>query len=463
MKPFAIEPDDRAFALARDGVVLESSPSAVSDGSNGALPGAEAWHAVRRLPTTTSTQHTGSVLREAQPSPRALSLLASELARRLATHPPQTGERVWIAAPAGAGRYGLGALLAVARQLALEVDGFVDAAVVAVAALGGLGPAIVIELGLHHAAATLVERDGGPACRRRSLLSEHGGLLGLYQAWLDLINTAMVRQTRFDALHDAATEQQLFDALPELAREAMAGGVAVAALTAGGARIEVPLTRDQLIQAAQPLWREIARLLHELRPAGSALTLLVPQAVAALPGFSELMTHFAGCERVGLPAGFAAAATSLLDLPPRGATEPVRLLRRLPQAVQPALAALTVRESTGDERAAPPASHVLFDGRTFALGAEPLIVGRALGDGHAISLAEGLAGVSRRHCTFLRDGAGALLLDHSRFGTFVNGERVAERTRVRAGDEVRVGDPGVRLLLIAVGDAPADSRAGPGR
>src|SRR5207245_9384520 len=106
--------------------------------------------------------------------------------------------------------------------------------------------------------------------RRRSLLSDHGGLLGLYQAWLDLINTALVRQTRFDALRDASTEQQLFEALPELSREAMAGGVAVAALTGGGEPIEMPLTPDQLVQAAQPLWREIARLLHELRPAGTA-------------------------------------------------------------------------------------------------------------------------------------------------------------------------------------------------
>jgi len=306
MKPFAIEPDDRAFALARDGVVLESSPSAVSDGSTGALPGADGWHTVRRLPTTTSTQHAASVLRDAQPSARALSLLAAELARRLAAHPPLPKERVWIAAPAGAGRYGLGALLGVARQLALPVDGFVDAAVVSVASLGGTGPAVVIELGLHHAAATLVERDAGPTCRRRSLSSDHGGLLGLYQSWLDLINTAMVRQTRFDALRDASTEQQLFEALPELSREAMAGGVAVAALTAGGERIEMPLTRDQLIQAAQPLWREIARLLHELRPAGSALTLLVPRLVSALPGFREMMTQFTGCELVSLPAGFAA-------------------------------------------------------------------------------------------------------------------------------------------------------------
>src|SRR5256885_7449484 len=42
-------------------------------------------------------------------------------------------------------------------------------------------------------------------------------------------------------------------------------------------------------------------------------------------------------------------------------------------------------------------SHVLFAGRTFALGAEPLVVGRAPGAGQALTLAEGLAGVSRRH------------------------------------------------------------------
>src|ERR1700724_1991775 len=135
------------------------------------------------------------------------------------------------------------------------------------AARGGSGAAIVIELGLHHLAATLIERDGGPTRRRRSLVSPRGGLSQLYQAWLDLINTAMVRQTRFDALHDATTEQQLFDALPALARDALASGVATAALTAGGERVEVPVSRDQLAHAAQPVWRELARLLHEVRPA----------------------------------------------------------------------------------------------------------------------------------------------------------------------------------------------------
>ena len=79
------------------------------------------------------------------------------------------------------------------------------------------------------------------------------------------------------------------------------------------------------------------------------------------------------------------------------------------------------------------------------------------GGPHALILSEGLAGVSRRHCTFIRDGDELILLDHSGFGTFVNGERVAERARVYAGDRVRVGEPGVELALIAVGEGPARS------
>src|SRR6202140_1043304 len=123
MKPYAIEPDDRAFAVARDGVVLASSPSAGRGGS-AAAAGADAWPSVRQLPTTTSTRHIGSVLREAQPAARALSLVSAEFARRLAAHPPAAGGRLWLAAPAGAERFRLGALLGGARPLAPPLAGF---------------------------------------------------------------------------------------------------------------------------------------------------------------------------------------------------------------------------------------------------------------------------------------------------------------------------------------------------
>ncbi len=458
MNPFAIELDDRAVCLARAGRILSSAPSAVFDGSAGEPAGANAWHALRRHPTATSTRHLGSLLSEAVSSERALGLVAAELAKRLAEHSPAAGERVWIAAPARAQARGLGTLLGVAQSLPLPVDGFVDSAAVSVAALGLERDAIVLELGMHHAAATSVSHDGAQARRRRTALTERGGLIELYQAWLEFVSTAMVRRTRFDPLHDAATEQQLFDSLETLTRGAAVTGSANASLAKGGERFEVELTRDQFTQAAQPFLREIINLLHELRPAGTSVALVVPRAVAQLPGLRDELEQFVGCELISVPDGFAAAATSLLDLPERAGDQPVRLLRRVPSSEQTTLTQAVTRDLLGTRRgSAPPPSHLLLDGRAYALTDAALVVGRAPGGAHALTLSAGLAGVSRRHCTFIRDGDELILLDHSGFGTFVNGERVAERARVYAGDRVRVGEPGVELALIAVGEAPARS------
>jgi len=197
---------------------------------------------------------------------------------------------------------------------------------------------------------------------------------------------------------------------------------------------------------------------------------------AQLPGLREQLEQFVGCELVSVPDGFAAAATSLLDLPEAVADAPeVRLLRRLPVRPEPmdALndaqapdmeatvgapneAGPVSREPLGQRRVGGPApSHVLWDGRAYSIHTDSLVVGRGQTNSRFITLPDGLAGVSRRHCTFAHDGDELVLLDHSTFGTFVNGERVQERVRIYAGDRVRLGEPGVELTLIAVGDGPS--------
>jgi hypothetical protein len=462
MKPFVIELDDRAVSLARGGHVLSSIPSAVYDGSVGVSAGTVAWNALRSQPMATSTRHLGSILSQrtvlgAAGSPRARALTTEELRKRLAAFPIATDERAWIVCPARSQPTGLGALLAITRELELPVDGFVDSAAVTVAALAVEGNAVVLELGLHHAAATAVDAEAGQARRRRTVVAERGGLIELAQAWLDLIGTTMVKRTRFDPLHDAATEQQLFNALPALAREAAAMGNTTAVVTRGAEQFQVELSRDQFVRAGEPVFRALSGLLHQLRPAGAPVAIVAPQFVAGLPGSREEFEQFVGCELVLIPDGFAAAATSLLDLPPPLAEpDSARLLRRLPLQPRGSLAEAAAREVLGKRRSGgPPPSHVLFDGRAYSLATDSLIVGR--GRGITLNLPDGLAGVSRRHCTFVHDKDEWVLLDHSTFGTFVNGERVAERVRVHAGDRVRLGTPGVELALIAVGDGDRGS------
>jgi hypothetical protein len=478
MTVLAMELNDRMVSLARGGHVLSGAPSAVFNGNGTSPAGTNAWRELRSQPMATSSRHLGAVLMQRNPSARAEMLLAAELKARLAEQPIRDDERIWIATPARAEARGLEALFGIVRRLGVPIDGFIDSAAVTTAALQSERNTIVLELGLHHAAATAVDCEGSQARRRRSVLTERGGFIELYQAWLDLITTTMVKRTRFDPLHDAATEQQLFDAIPALTREAASTGNTAAIVTKGKERFEVALTRDQFAQAADPIYRSIVGLLHQLRPAGAPLAIVVPRAVAELPGIRQQLEQFVGCELVSVPDGFAATATSLLDLPePTTSEDSVRLLRRLPLQAQPVLTDGVAREALGQHRSSGPApSHALLDGRAYSLSSESLVVGRAaepqsapstvMASGTApvpstsryITLPEGLAGVSRRHCTFVHDGDELVLLDHSTFGTFVNGERVQERVRVHAGDRVRLGEPGVELALIAVGEVAATTQ-----
>jgi hypothetical protein len=501
VKPFVIELNDRAVALAREGEVLVSAPSAVFDGSGAdaagaGAPGKNAWHALRRQPRSTSSRHLSSMLAQSSAggsSARTFALVAAELSQHLAAHPPREGEPVWVVVPVRADAEGLGTMLGIAQNLGFKIEGFIDAAAITVATVGTGRNALVLEMGLHHAGVTAI--DGGTQARRRRVaVSELGGLVELYEAWLTFISTAMVKRTRFDPFTNADTEQQLFDALPVLTRQAAEEGSTTAAVSNGDSRFEVSLSRDQFAEAAQPIYRELVRLLHSVRPAGAEVAIVVPEAVAILPGLREILQQFVGCEVIAVPEGFAAAAASLIDLPEATPGESVRLLRRLPQNEQPSLVAGIKREILGRSgvRAAPP-THVLFDGRAYALGTTPLVVGRAPvaassgaapastaspaaegaapGSGstatggasapvaqmpstplaNGLPLPDGLAGVSRRHCTFVRNGDELVLVDHSHFGTVVNGERVSERVRIHAGDKVRLGEPGVELSLISIG------------
>ena len=452
----ALDLDDRGTSLARDGEVLVSLPSAVFDGSVGGVAGENAWGQLRLHPRATSTRHLNAVLTQRNSSARAETLVEAQLRACLVAAPVGEGERIWIVTPARAEVAGLSALLGITRRMEFPIGGYIDSATVTTAALAADRNAIVLELGLHHASATAVDCEGARARRRAAVSTDRGGLIELYQAWLDLISTTMVKRMRFDPLHHASTEQQLFDALPSLALEAALTGNASAAVTQvgprGTAQFEITLSRDQLARAAEPLYRSIVGMVHQLRPAGAPVAIVTPGAVSQLPGLREQLEQFVGCEWVGVPAGFAAAATSLLDPPgPPTGDDSVCLIRQVPMTAEPFMGGSVMREPLGQRRAdGPPPSHVLLDGRAYSLNAESLVVGRDSAT-HVV-LPEGLAGVSRRHCTFLHDDGHVVLLDHSTFGTLVNGERVQERVRIHAGDRVRLGDPGVELDLIAVGD-----------
>jgi pSer/pThr/pTyr-binding forkhead associated (FHA) protein len=103
----------------------------------------------------------------------------------------------------------------------------------------------------------------------------------------------------------------------------------------------------------------------------------------------------------------------------------------------------------GDGAGATPARLVVarspaFDvGESFETGPVPLTIGRA-GDNTVVLGRDDFASARHARVEAQRDGLWLIDLDSTN-GTFVNGERVDGRRRLRDGDVVKVGDTELRV------------------
>jgi hypothetical protein len=310
-----------------------------------------------------------------------------------------------------------------------------------------------VDLHLHRAIVSAV--DAGDSLRRERVeTAPHAGMAALHDAWMRLISRTFVRQTRFDPLHQAATEQELFDLLPQWLDQLVDSPAIDVQMRLGNEAFRVPVTREEAALEAERAYTEILLCVHRLRRSGVATTIALTNEAARLPGLRERLAEFSDCELVRCPRGAAALAAlahaSLWNAAPDSATL-LTAAGRLEMAAAAALVPTVLRPAVQAEPADAP-SHVLYRGQAVALDPTPLVVGLAPGGAaRSLQVAGASAGISRLHCSLLRTSQGAFVIDHSRHGTWLNDAHVPGRAALRAGDRLRLGNPGVILELIAIG------------
>jgi hypothetical protein len=454
MGSIAIDLDDAGLAIQREGDAAPViAPSVIRATAGERAVGASAADEIRLRPREVSTRHWLQLA--THESLRSSAMLArAELLARLGG--AAGGSPALVAVPPHYDAEALGYALWALQGAGLAVRRLVDSAALRCAALGLERDALVLDVGLHHVAVAAV-RAGDGVCRRTAVRWRGGnGAIALLEGALQLVSEAMVLRHRFDPLHDGVTEQAVYELLPAATTAAVRAGRASVVFERAGRRLEVELSRDQFAARSVPTLRELLAFAHELRPAGAAVDVVIGEWLARWPGTVEQLEELRDCPLHVLPEGFAARAAALLD-PAEGGGKPasdapVCLSRRI------AVFAAPLRVPTDEPRRlgatvaqAQAPTHLLHAGRAYALRGEgPLEIGRAP-DARGIALPDGMAGLSRLHCTLREEGGEVVLIDHSRYGSWVNGERVAGRVRLRAGDSLRIGDPGVEFALIAVG------------
>ncbi|HEU4590269.1 MAG TPA: FHA domain-containing protein [Steroidobacteraceae bacterium] len=440
---YGIHFDHHTLSIARDGELLASEPLAVETGAE-PRAGSAALATARGRPTEVSLGH----WRELGRNEAASRNVARELVAQLAALGVTGRIDAVVAVPADLDVSALSALRGAMQAAGVDARDFVDAAALTAAAIGDRGHYVILEAGWRSATAARVA--GGAECAvEEAFLSERANLLDVYDLWLISVAAAMVKNTRFDPLLSLAVEQRLFAALPQVAARAATEGAAEAALEEDGSRFAVSVNAQVFADAAQPFYRELARLARSARIAGQGAALVLPAESRRWPGFLPRLLENEQDGVVIVPAGIASVAASLQSADPGAAP---RLRRHVARIAEHALSAAVeyVSSASSSPGHALPVTHILYGGDSMRFPESGLVIGtEEVSNTPHITLPRAAAGVSRRHCSLRREGERTILIDHSRHGTWVNGARVRERAAVRPGDRVRVGTPGVEFTLIS--------------
>ncbi len=437
--------DHHTLSIARDGELVANEPLAVETVTRDARFGRVALAVARGRPDEVSLNH----WRELGRDENAARSVALEVHAHLRALGVSDRIEAMVAVPADLDTQALVSLRGALSAAGVDVRDFADAATVTAAGVGEREHYGVLEAGWRSATATRI--TGGATCGfDESFVRERANLLDMYDLWLGAVAAAMVKNTRFDPLASLEVEQRLFADLPALAERAAIAGKVEAAVESDGNRFAVTVEAQIFSDAAQGFYRELARLARSARIAGDSTALLLPAESRRWPGFLPRLSELEQDGLVIAPAGLAAVVASLQA----GEAAPAPRLRRQ-------VARLTDHGRAGDVEyvasvpSSParslPVTHILYGGDSMRFPEPELVIGTEEDSATPhITLPRAAAGVSRRHCSLRREGERTVLIDHSRYGTWVNGARVRERAPVRPGDRVRVGTPGVEFTLISV-------------
>lgn len=367
-----------------------------------------------------------------------------------------SGDGLVIAVPAYMEGASLSLLLGIASELQLPVSALVDAAVAATRREYRNAVPVHVDVSLHATTLTRLAQTEQVEVERVEVLRDCG-LHVLYDAWINAVAEAFVRQSRFDPLHTAESEQMLYNKIAGWLAEAARAESIVLALTHRGMSHEAEVESLALIGAAAPWYQQIASKLRALYRAGETPAIQVTDRVARLPGLADMLNARVGGELFTLEPGATARGALARCRDAARAGEGVGMRRRLPWDQAPT--ELTAESARRGGAGMP--THLLFRSTAFAVDRDPLVLGTEPGDaGRTIVLPAEMPGISRRHCSLrLADGQ-CVLEDHSRYGTFLNGYRIDGSTVLEAGDSIRIGSPGYELQMITTDEASTGKRHG---
>lgn len=359
-------------------------------------------------------------------------------------------EDIVLAVPGSFSRDQLALLLGIAERCPFRARGLVDSALAAAATLPLQGPVVHLELQLHQAVLTRIDREDGTLYRGAVRTLPGAGIAALHDRWARRMAEAFIRQCRFDPLHAAATEQQLYDALPGWLAALSREDSVEAEVRQQDNRHRATLRAAEMLDAVQGIYTD---LLEALAREGGGAGLLLGAQAAGLPGFAARVPE-AHCLDEAAPVRGALQHLELV----RSEDRALRFVTRLPastttavQRSQMTAAPAPSRTETARRAAVPAATHLVSGLKALRLAGERLYLAGNTEEGWTLSRT---APESAR-CTLDREGGHWHVTPSAGVLLRVDGLPVPSRVRAHAG--IRLDVEGDTLLFVAEVTADGDA------
>lgn len=370
---------------------------------------------------------------------------------------------VVLVIPAGVAEDRLALLLGIAEEAGLPVAGLVESGVAAIRGATAGRACLHVEATDERLAVSRLVAGDGRIRREEMLFDGRPGLRHLQAAMTGYVAGRFVAGSRFDPLDLPATEQELAGQLDSWLQAVLAGGELRIELETAPVTATAVLSRDEFLASIERLLGAAGNHLRSWCSGPEAADIYLSGTLAEAPGCAEAFARLLAAEVQVLPAGAAALGALARFRPVAGARDRYVLLKSLPVVDSPGGPG-TGRIARPDT-AAPPAggdgeagerspTHVVFGGRAWRIGAEGLHLGSSPQPGGLSIVLSPEGGISRNHCTVVLENGQAVLHDHSRYGTSLNGAPVADSAPLRGGDVVGVGPLEFLITREVGGDGP---------
>ena len=337
----------------------------------------------------------------------------------------------------------LALLLGITNECGIPVRGVVDTAVAA-SRYSSPGRRL-LHLDVHLHRMVISELEEGPLIRRQRSDSIAGvGLTQLADLWCNRIADAFVRNTRFDPMHQAESEQLLYDSLPGWLERMEQDGSALLEVESRGRRYQLSFKRQQLVEASQDLFRQIAEQVNARRNDAGVLVQLTHTA-RALPGLAEALAELDNCQVVTLEAHSGALGAMQHADQIRCDQDNLRYVTSLPwhpQDIGEASLASGAKDSLPTARQKPLATHIILDGIAYL--PTPCLGLTSNSDGEHVLVQRDRDDTTRPH---IHASASGLLLSDGH-SWMINGKPAEPGQALRSGDQVTAN--GSKQVMLAI-------------